>query len=464
MITRLPWAALVCILACGQSAQPESAGPSRDPVEVTPTPDEATGSESEAPETPQAEETPVDLLRSVRTDLAVSSVYRDQALQTARLVDGDLETAWNSRTGELAGAWIEVRIPASATVTAIALTAGFTKVNDGSDLFTGNHRVSRIRVLRDGTEVGSFALNVESRELQTFELRGPGGVYRIEVAEVVAGSRSSWRETCISELRILGTDPGAREGVRLPQFGVGALPAPRPAPGSHDRAEVARRLHEESQWLARAWKQFERDLQSLDWNTGEPEGSPEERASFARSRRTILSRVSDFAELVDDVQADGLRAAASTEIDWSRWQDRADSTRADVDRIAAAFAAVVAWLGDEPSRCEWARADVALRLARIAIKLATRSNLNEVSESMDSEGLTRDDIREFRRVERGANQFAAVERSWGSNPAQTAPRIRGLELPDMPDLVADWDAIRAQLDGAPASCGWPPAAAPPANP
>jgi hypothetical protein len=456
--TPLFHAVLALLVACGQSAQPESAEPSREPVEMAPTPDDSTPVEPEPAEQPQAEATPVDLLRSVRTDLAVSSVYRDQAIQTARLVDGDLETAWNSRTGELAGAWIEARIPASATVTSIALTAGFTKVNDGTDLFTGNHRVSRIRVLRDGTEVGSFALNVESRELQSFDLRGPGGVYRIEVAEVVAGSRSSWREICISELRIFGTDPGAREGARLPQFGVGALPAPRPAPGSHDRAEVAARLREEAQWLARAWKQFERDLQSLDWNTGEPEGSPEERAALARTRRTILSRASDFVELVDDVQADGLRAAAATEIDWSRWQDRAAATRADVDRIAAAFAAVVAWLGDEPSRCEWARADVALRLARISIKLATRSNLNEVSESMDFEGLTREDVREFRRVERGANQFASVERSWGSRPAETAPRIRALDFPDVPDLVADWDAIRAHLDGSPASCGWPAAA------
>jgi hypothetical protein len=438
--------------ACGSSAQPENAESPRQVVEMSPTPEQDTAREP-TPTRPEAEAPPVDLLRSVRTDLAVSSVYRDQAGQAQRLVDGDLETAWNSRTGDLVGAWIEVRLPPSATVHSIGLTAGFTKA-EATDLFTGNHRVARVRVLRDGTEVGAFALNVESRELQTFDLRGPGGVYRIEVAEVVAGSRASWRETCVSELRIFGTDPSAREGARYPQFAVGELPAPRPAPGTGDRAEIATRFRDEARWLARAWKQFEEALQGLDMNTGEPEGTPEERAGFARTRRTILERAAGFVELVDDASADGLRAAAATDVEWASWRRRAEATRTDVDRLTAAFAAVAAWLGDDASRCEWARADVALRLGRITSKLETRSNLNEVSASMDYDAVSVGDRREWARVDRATGRFASAERSWAANPSTAAPRVRELELPDLPDLVADWDAIRAHLDGSPAVCGF----------
>lgn len=78
----------------------------------------------------------VDLLHAVEADVAVSSTYRDQRSQVDALVDGDLETAWNSRTGELVGAWIEVRLPESAQVTSIAMTVGFTHVSGESDLFT----------------------------------------------------------------------------------------------------------------------------------------------------------------------------------------------------------------------------------------------------------------------------------------------------------------------------------------
>ncbi len=77
----------------------------------------------------------LDLLHAVRSDLAASSAYRNQSSQVAALIDGDLETAWNSRTGELVGAAIEVRLPADVHVNAIALTAGFTHMQRGTDLF-----------------------------------------------------------------------------------------------------------------------------------------------------------------------------------------------------------------------------------------------------------------------------------------------------------------------------------------
>ncbi|MCB9621916.1 MAG: hypothetical protein H6723_01105 [Sandaracinus sp.] len=119
---------------------------------------------------------PVDLLHAVGTELAVSSAYRNLRQQVERLVDGNPESAWNSATGDLTGAWIEVRLPADAEVTGIGLIPGFARISNGSDLFTGNHRVAEIRVLREGRR------SVVSR----FRNERPG-------ARDDSGARSRWR-------------------------------------------------------------------------------------------------------------------------------------------------------------------------------------------------------------------------------------------------------------------------------
>lgn len=446
------------IVACGTSESAPAGSPEPGAAELRAVssgaqPVAASGSgsaETEAEEEPAA---PVDLLRSVRTDLAVSTAYRNDVSQAAHLVDGNLETAWNSRSGDLVGAWIEVRLPATASVTSIGMTAGFTKRGDATDLFTGNHRVARVRVLRDGAEVAVLSLDPEARELQTLPVEGPGGVYRIEVAEVVAGSRSSWRETCVSELRIFGRDAGAQEGARFPRFAVGELPPPRPLPGSHDRGEVARRLADDARWLVRAWKELERDVQRIDFNTGEPEGEPEERAGLTRSRRAILTRTAELVELVDDVRADALRMAAGTQVDWASWRARGPALRADLDAIAPAFGAVAAWLGDDEAQCTWAKADIALRLGRIATRLETQRYSNEVGEAHGSGPESREEERTWNAIERGVGIFEGLERSWAGNPRAAAARLETTTMPDVASLAPDWEVVKAQLPIARARCG-----------
>jgi hypothetical protein len=228
-MTRALFAAL---LACSCSdpapaatSEPARPTPQAEPaaaVEAAPEAAEAPAAEAPAAAPPSQ---PVDLLHAVPTAIAVSSVYRDRAADVAKLVDGDPASAWNSRTGDLGGAWIDVRLPADATVTAIELTAGFTRASDTADLFTGNHRIARVRVLRDGTEVGVYPLDTESRALQSLPVAGGGGTYRIEVAEVLPGSNAEWRETCVSELRVMGRPASAVSDVWTPATGVGALPA-----------------------------------------------------------------------------------------------------------------------------------------------------------------------------------------------------------------------------------------------
>ncbi len=188
---------------------------------------------SQAPEEKPVEEKPVeeksptptvDLLRSVDASVAVSSVYKERVELAGRLVDGDMETAWNSRSGDLNGAWIGIQLPTDVTVESIGLTVGYNKVKKEKDLFTGNHRIKKVRVVREGKDLGVFSLDPEKREIQYISVEGQGGRYRIEVVEVFPGTRSKWREICVSELRVMGhaKSPSATQGP--PKVTVGTRP------------------------------------------------------------------------------------------------------------------------------------------------------------------------------------------------------------------------------------------------
>jgi hypothetical protein len=222
---------LTLLSACGSEAPPAGGGaaPTAPTLAAAP-PTPATAPTPAAPPPPSGP--PVDLLHATAASVAPSSAYQDDPDQVAALLDGSLETAWNSRTGELVGAYIEVRLPADATVTSIGLTAGFTHVSPRADLFPGNHRVTRVRVLHDGTEVGTYPLDPELRTLQSLPVTGGGGVYRVEIAEVLPGTRTDWQEACISELVVMGHAPEARAGSTVPRTAIGTLP-PLPEPGTN---------------------------------------------------------------------------------------------------------------------------------------------------------------------------------------------------------------------------------------
>ena len=274
---------LLLLAGCGS---PEAQSPTPPPVTPEPTPVEptpvATGAAQATPEAPPptapTPETPpvvaevpptpptadgpeVDLLHAVVTRVAVSSAYRDDSAQVSRLVDGDVETAWNSRSGDLVGAFIEVDVPPEASVRAIAMTTGFTHTTARADLFTGNHRVSRVRLSRDGAALGEHTLDTSGRGLVEIPVSQPGGRFRIEVLETLPGERSDWRELCVSELRVLGTAPGARPASASPATSVGALT------GSIEEAEAAEEAAEEAEDAAAIaaleLEAYEEDLE--DW-------------------------------------------------------------------------------------------------------------------------------------------------------------------------------------------------------
>src|SRR5262249_10093321 len=114
-----------------------------------------------APAAPQ----PVELLHAVPSTVAVSSTVDNAAILPEHLVDRDLETAWNSRTGD-AAAWIAFRVPREVHVDRIRMSAGFTHRGPQGDLFTMNQRIAQVRVSRAGTVLLEKRLDPGSRNLQ----------------------------------------------------------------------------------------------------------------------------------------------------------------------------------------------------------------------------------------------------------------------------------------------------------
>ncbi len=387
----------------------------------------------------------------------MSSVYREQASQAMRLIDGDLATAWNSRTGDLVGAWIEARVPAEATVVAIALTPGFTVVRGDSDLFLGNHRVARVRVLRDGVELGTYALDVESRTPVRVPAGGPGGVYRIEVVEVVPGTRPTWRETCISELQIVGVAPGMTPGARIPRTAVAALPAPRPDPSTLDRAALDAAQRRDLTWLASAWSRLQADLRSLAENTGEPDPDEFMRQDFARQRNAMLARIATLAEVAAPAASDALRGRIARGLDWSDFRARRTEVVVDLDAMSDALEAVADVIGSDEARCRTAQAVAGMRLVPIANGARLASYFDEIDESermVAEEPITRAQVTRSRALERDDARLGAIRQEFRRRPADAAARLLAMDTPADPAVAAEWPALRAQLERARTACRW----------
>lgn len=169
---------------------------------------------------------PVNLLVSAPTTVAVSSTVANARIIPEHLVDGKLSTAWNSKTGELVGAWIAVRVPSDATVKMIKLTAGFSHTDKSGDLFTMNPRIKKVRVSRAGKVLVEQALDPDNRGLQTIAVDVPGGDLEVRVLEILPGSKPSWKEICVSEIEVWGTLAASAKVVKSrPALRVGSLDA-----------------------------------------------------------------------------------------------------------------------------------------------------------------------------------------------------------------------------------------------
>jgi hypothetical protein len=172
----------------------------------------------------------VNLLRQTAARVWVSSWVGSDRYAPWMLIDGDLNTAWNGKAGQLVGATIGFELSERVTVANVALTVGFTaKDKKLGDLFAKNHRIKKITISRQGKTLGTFSLDANSRALQTVRLPANtrGGSFELRVDEVVAGSKPKWREICVTELRVSGLAPtSVLKPDRLPTVWLGKPPAP----------------------------------------------------------------------------------------------------------------------------------------------------------------------------------------------------------------------------------------------
>ncbi len=205
--------ALVVGLACHKDAAPAPAGGATGTPRVSAPTTTASGIGSAAPvdaglDAP-APAALVELLHAVPSTVRVSSRVANPTIRPAHLVDHDLSTAWNSATGELVGAWIEVTVPELATIAELRMTVGHTgKGPKSEDYFTMNPRIKTVAVWGTGpAAIATFVLDPERRDLQTLAVKTPERTLRIVVQEIVPGSKKAWRETAVSELEVWGTPP-----------------------------------------------------------------------------------------------------------------------------------------------------------------------------------------------------------------------------------------------------------------
>lgn len=179
----------------------------------------------------------VDLLHTVASTVVVSSKVQNPRDYPEHLVDGKVDTAWNGKTGNLVGGFIEFEVPKETHVRRIELTPGYSHVGKNGDLFTMNHRISRVRVTREGQPLGEFSLDTNQRMIQPLAVDAPGGKFRVEVLAVEPGSKKEWRELVVSEFRVWGERNQAPENpTHLPLVYVGAVGGAPPPPKGRDGA------------------------------------------------------------------------------------------------------------------------------------------------------------------------------------------------------------------------------------
>lgn len=173
----------------------------------------------------------IELLHNVPSQVFVSSAIRNGKDRAAHLVDGLLDTAWNSQPHVAERSYIDFVVPAAAQVRAIKMTAGFTSRSDKGDLFLMNHRIAQVQVFRNHVSIGTFTLDPDQRGLQELPVHQPGGRYRVQILRTIAGTNAGWTEACVSELQVFGTaPPGTAPRSQTPTVLVGGVVEARGKP------------------------------------------------------------------------------------------------------------------------------------------------------------------------------------------------------------------------------------------
>lgn len=177
-----------------------------------------------APPAPPGAVAMVELLHSVPATIRVSSRVANKAILPAHIADGDSTTAWNSRTGDLRGAWIDLSVPGAA-IRDVRLIVGHTgRGPKGEDYFTMNPRIRAITLLDEDKEIARAELDIASRDLQVVKLPEPHAHVRVRIDDLVPGTRPAWREACVAEIEAWGTLPAGVSARKLQPTVEVALP------------------------------------------------------------------------------------------------------------------------------------------------------------------------------------------------------------------------------------------------
>lgn len=239
------WWILVAVGACKKE---EPAGPPPPP----PPPKPAVVVDAATPDA-ASKAALIDLTRGVPVEIMVSSQVQNPAILPKHLVDGDLNTAWNSKTNQLEGAWIDVDARDGSLISELRFTVGHTgHGKKGEDYFTMNPRIAKVAVYtnidaQNEVQLGEYKLDIANRGLQTVAFT-PRHQVRLEIVDIAPGSQKSWRETCVSELQAWGTPAKAVSDKPLvPTVTVYQPPPPPPGPcaGHEKELEEYRKRDEE---------------------------------------------------------------------------------------------------------------------------------------------------------------------------------------------------------------------------
>ena len=215
----------VALAACGNKASEPAATSAGSGSSTSP----GSGSAVAAAPADAAGPPWIELLHNSPSKIRVSSQVANKTIKPEHLVDRDFNTAWNSRTDDLVGAWIDVMVPAGATIEELRLTVGHTgKGPKGEDYFTMNPRITMVSVIAGDKPLGKFKLDPARRELQPVRVHGTGTL-RVRVERIVAGTKKRWREICVSELEAWGTLPaGSKPAPGTPPVEVDHPIVPEP--------------------------------------------------------------------------------------------------------------------------------------------------------------------------------------------------------------------------------------------
>jgi hypothetical protein len=207
---RWAWAAgLACAIACSKAD--DRATPTVALVALH----DAAMPSIDAGATPIPAGSAVDLTNLIPITITLSSTVANASILPEHVADGDLSTAWNSRTDDPAPS-ISIMVPPGAVIREVRMTVGFTAMGPKhEDYFTMNERIRGVQATGDDGTAETPTLDIASRALQTIPIVSRNRV-RIAITDVVPGSKPSWHEVAVSELEVWGSPPAGWIAPRKP--------------------------------------------------------------------------------------------------------------------------------------------------------------------------------------------------------------------------------------------------------